>query len=78
MKLWISRYSISVGYLDGSLPGTYENKTQMGMELKQDSIDVRGLSNIIYLCIQSTCGTLVDNQYLMQVAVQPTTLLHSR
>ena len=63
MKLWISRYGISVGYLDGSLAGTCENKTQMGMGLKQDSIDVLGLSTMIDLCTHSTCGTDVDNQY---------------
>ena len=34
MKLWISCYGTSVGYLDGYLAGTYENKTQMGMGLK--------------------------------------------
>ena len=37
MKLWIDCYGISVGYLDGSLTGTCENKTQMGMGLKRDS-----------------------------------------
>ena len=63
MKLWISHYGISVGYLDGSLAGTCENKTQMGMGLKQDSIDVLGLSTMIDLCTHSTCGTDVDNQY---------------
>ena len=63
MKLWISRYGISVGYLDGSLAGTCENKTQMGMGLKQDSIDVRGLNTMMYLCTHRTIGTGVDIQY---------------
>ena len=63
MKLWISCYDISVGYLDGSLAGTCENKTQMGMGLKQDSIDVRDLSTMLYLCIHSTNGTCVEIQY---------------
>ena len=63
MKLWISRFGISVGYLDGALAGTCENKTQMGMGLKWDSIDVLGLSTMIDLCTHSTCGTHVDNQY---------------
>ena len=39
--------SISVVYPGGSLAGTYENKTQMGMRLKWDSIDVLGLSTMI-------------------------------
>ena len=63
MMLWISWYGISVGYLHGSLAGTCENKTQMGMGLKRDSIDVLGLSTMIDLCTHSTCGTDVDNQY---------------
>ena len=63
MKLWISRYDISVGYLDGSLAGICENKTQMGMGLKRDSIDVRGLSTMIYLCTHITSGTGLDTQY---------------
>ena len=63
MKLWITSYGMSVGYLDGSLAGTRENKTQMGMGLKQDSIGVLGLSTIIDRCTHSTCGTDVDNQY---------------
>ena len=63
MKLWISRYDISVGYLDGSLAGTCEKKTQMGIGLIRDSIDVLGLSTMIDLCTHSTCGTDVDNQY---------------
>ena len=69
MKLWIFCYGISVGYLDDSLAGTCENKTQMRMGLKQDSIDVRGLSTMIYICTHSTSGTGVDIQYWMQVAV---------
>ena len=63
MKLCISCYGIFVGYLDDSLEGTCENMTQMGMRLKQDSIDVRGLSSIIYLCTYSTNRTGVNNQY---------------
>ena len=63
MKLCISRYVISVGYFDGSLAGTCENKTQTGMGFKLDSIDVLGLSTVIDLCTHSTCGTDVDNQY---------------
>ena len=63
MKLWITRYGLSVGYLDGSLAGTCENKTQMGVGLKRDSMYVRNLSTMIDLCTHSTCGTDVDNQY---------------
>ena len=63
MKLWISCYGISVDSLDGSLSGTCENKTQMGMGLQQHSIDVRGLSTMLYLCTHSTSGTGVDIQY---------------
>ena len=63
MKLWISPYGISVGYLDGSLAGARENKTQMGMGLKWYSIDVLALSTMIYLCTLNTSGTDVDNQY---------------
>ena len=50
MKLWISCYGISVGYLDGSLSGACENKIQMGMGLKRDSIGVLDLSTMTDLC----------------------------
>ena len=65
MKLWTNQYDLSVGYPDGSLVGTRDNKTQMemGLERKWDSIDVLGLSTMIYLCTLSTSGTDVDNQY---------------
>ena len=58
-------HSISVVYLGGSLIGTHGNKTQMemGLKWKWDSIDVLGLSTMIYLCTLSTSGTDVDNQY---------------
>ena len=63
MKLWISCYGISIGYLDSCLGSTCENKTQMGMGLRRDSIDVRGLSTMIYLCTHRTSGTGVDTQH---------------
>ena len=49
MKLWTDQYDLSVGYPDGSLVGTRENKTQMemGPEQKWDSIDVLVLSTMI-------------------------------
>ena len=49
MKLWTDQYDLSVGYPDGSLVGTRENKTQMemGLERKWDSIDVLALSTMI-------------------------------
>ena len=46
-----------------SFAGTCENKTQMGMGLKQDSIDVLGLSTMTDLCTHSTSDTGVDIQY---------------
>ena len=57
--------SISVVYSGGSLIGTCGNKTQMemGLKWKWDSIDVLGLSTIIYLCNHSTSGTGADYQY---------------
>ena len=65
MKLWTSHYNLSNGYPGGSLIGTCGNKTQieMGLKSKWDSIDVLGLSTMIYLCTLSTSGTDVDNQY---------------
>ena len=49
MKLWTNQYDLSVGYPDGSLVGTRENKTQMEtrLERKWDSIDVLALSTMI-------------------------------
>ena len=57
--------SIFVVYPGGSLIGTCGIKTQMemGLKCKWDSIDVLGLSTMIYLCTLSTSGTDVDIQY---------------
>ena len=50
-------------WLAGFLAGTYENKIQIEMGLKQGLIDELGLNTRICLWTHNTSGTGVDIQY---------------